>query len=81
VNKEPLADPVCEAQCRACRRGARLLIGSLGTIFILILAKKGVTSLIVLPDWKHSLANGTGSSGSEGECVSASPGISSEEVG
>jgi hypothetical protein len=34
-----------------------------------------VTSPIVLPDWKHSLANGSGSTGTE------SPGASSEEVG
>jgi len=40
-----------------------------------------VTSPIVLPHWKHSLANGIGSSGSEGECVSASAEISSEELG
>src|ERR1017187_1529723 len=41
-----------------------------------------VTSPIVLPDWKHSLATGrSGSTGSEGECAATSPGISSEEVG
>jgi hypothetical protein len=36
---------------------------------------KNVTSPMVLPDWKPSLANGSGSTGTE------SPGASSEEVG
>jgi hypothetical protein len=46
------------------------------------LVAPAVTSPIVLPDWKHSLATGSsGSTGSEGECAAASPGISSEEVG
>jgi hypothetical protein len=37
-----------------------------------------VTLPIVLPDWKHSLANDTGFTRSEGECSLASPGISSD---
>jgi hypothetical protein len=37
--------------------------------------KAAVTLPIVLPDRKHSLANGTASAGAEAECPAASPGF------
>jgi hypothetical protein len=45
-----------------------------------LIAAKNVTLPIVLPDRKHSLANGTASAGAEAECPAASPGISSKEL-
>lgn len=61
---------------------SQVLLGSIVLIFIVLVFEfRSVTSPIVLPDWKHSFAKGSGSSGSEGECATASQGISSEEVG
>ena len=70
------------AGCSPERAGVGGSIPSLATSFRLFHPHcEAVTSPIVLPDWKHSLATGSGSTGSEVEYAAASPGICSEEMG
>jgi hypothetical protein len=67
---EPVHAIVVGVNCKNCSHA-----------HLLVAPTPRVTSPIVLPNWKHSLAVDAASAGVNTDCQAASPSISSEELG